>query len=226
MGRQSMYFQMIHERPVEVRSMNATMGRSEYSILQKLALLICTLQAISLVAAFTCAISKPETILFTGPRMAVAGFAFAIETWSLRSWRVLAFGLSMPLMTATLAALIAAFRIRPGTARTLVPIVLALYVVIVFPLAAAAWERILHSPVAIRSLKLYDVTGWRFSTATLLKVTTALAILLVLTRFVVVLINRSDFMAFSAYAITVSMLCGLLAFFFSKHTGPRPATDA
>src|SRR5688572_20806012 len=64
-------------------------------------------QVLATVVGVAACAAEIESILFTGPALALIGLVLALVTRPLRSWSVLLYSLSGPLMSAFCAALIA-----------------------------------------------------------------------------------------------------------------------
>jgi hypothetical protein len=71
-----------------------------------------------------------ETIIWSGPAMAILGLWIAILSINRDSIRLLAFGLLCPIVTSLIALLIATFQIGPGTASSFVWALLALNAIV------------------------------------------------------------------------------------------------
>ncbi len=100
-----------------------------------------TLAAIAMLIAASIII---ESILTTGPVLAIVGLLLALFTRRLQSWPSLAFALSGPLVTAFISFLIAVFELDPAEAFTPTLTILTAYLLVISPFAVLSWLRILH----------------------------------------------------------------------------------
>jgi hypothetical protein len=191
----------------ELASSTELRPEKRYTLLQKWALAIWTTQLLTLLLVVA-ANEGNSSILYTSPVVAVPGFAFALVTWPLRSWWVLALGLSAPLTTASTAAFIGAFRLDREIAQALTSIMLVIYVPIAAPLAVTAWQRILSRSAAS--------SAWQYSINSLLRLMSTIALLLVLARAAVSLATGdSEVALFTGLAAINLVLCYILIYWFA-----------
>jgi hypothetical protein len=188
------------------------------------AIALWTAQVLATVAAVAACAAKIESILFTGPSLAVIGLILAIVTQPLRSWRVLIYSLSGPFVAAFCAALIVVFHWGPGEAEEPILAILFIYAFLSILTALFVFPEILQ-------WSALPPTGpplrWRYSLRSLLMVTTALCIAAPALRFLFVNVRRSDTIIFSLFVLVTMTLAGiaLCAFVAGRRGDQRQGTD-
>ncbi len=183
-----------------------------------------TVQVLATVAAVAACAAKIESILFTGPALAVIGLMLAIATRPLRSWRVLLYSLSGPFVAAFCATLIAVFRWGPGDAQEPILAILFIYAFLSIPTALFVFPEILQWSA---SPSTWSPLRWRYSLKSLLIVTTALCIAAPALRFLFVNVRRNDTIVFSLFVLVTMTLAGiaLCAFVAGRRGDQRQERD-
>ena len=183
------------------------------------AIALWTVQVLATVAAVAACAAKIESILFTGPSLAVIGLILAIVTRPLRSWRVLLYSLSGPFVAAFCAALIAVFRWGPGDAEDPILAILFIYTFLSIPTALSVFPEILQWS---SSPPKWSPPRWRYSLRSLLLVTTALCIVVPALRFLFLNARRNDTIIFSLFVLVTMTLAGIaLSAFVADRRGDQ-----
>ena len=173
---------------------------------RRAAIALWTVQVLATVAALAACAAEIESILFTGPALAVIGLMLAIVTRPLRSWRVLLYSLSGPFVSAFCAALIAVFDWGPGDAEEPILAILFIYAFLSIPTALFVFREILQWSA---SPPTWSPLRWRYSLRSLLMVTTALCIAAPALRFLFVNVRRNDTIIFSLFVLVTMTLAGI-----------------
>jgi hypothetical protein len=177
---------------------------------RKLALVAWAAQVLSTVAALAACAAEIHTILFTGPALAVSGFALALVTRPLRSWSVLGFSLSGPGVVALGATLIAVFRWGPDDAEVPILAILFIYTLLSVPVALTLFPEILRWSVSATSQNAF----WQYSLKSLLVLTTALCVTVPIIRALLIHIGAADSFIFSTFVMVTLALIGLSVWMF------------
>lgn len=109
---------------------------------------LCWIQAVLTCVAMMATVIEVETIVWNCPAMAILGLWIAILSIKRDSIQLLAFGLLCPIVTSSIALLIATFHIGPGTASKFVWALLALNAIVTVvwwlflrrQIGAASWD--------------------------------------------------------------------------------------
>jgi hypothetical protein len=188
---------------------------------QRSAIILAEVQALALFVAFVVSILEVETILGTGLAVTVTGYAFAVYTWSLRSWRVLVYGLSGPLGISVLAAVIAAFQLGPDEGVIVIPCVLGAWMLISTPLFPSAVHVIKSRPIDFPVFQWSIRLPKQFSLKSMFTTTTVLAVVLVIARWIYLAVHGPEFRAFAGFAAVNFFVCCMLAQLFAMDYGRR-----
>jgi hypothetical protein len=164
----------------------------------------------TVVAVAACAI-EIESILVTGPALAVVGLMLAIAARPLRSWSMLLYSLSGPLVSAFCATLIAALRWGPGEAEGPILGIFFIYAFLSIPTALMVFPEIRQWSTSPQSWLHWP---WRYSLKSLLLVTTALCVAVPALRFLFGNVRRNDTIIFSLFVLVTMSLVGFLLFVF------------
>lgn len=162
-------------------------------------------QVLATIAAILAGAVEIESIIGTGPAMSITGLALAFVARPLRSWRVLLFSLSAPVLCALCAFLIALFRWDPGEAQTPIMVILSIFGLLAIPAAAMSLRSILLWHNLDNSRRPFV---WRYSLRSLLVTTTALCVLLALGRLVVVFVGLQERLVFGLFSLATLTLVG------------------
>ncbi len=173
-------------------------------------------QALALCVALVLAALQIESIVVTGPLLAVAGYALAIVSWRLSSWRVFALAISAPAATACIAAVIASFRMGPGRAQPIVPLLLCCYAVLAVPVAIHVVKLMLRKPGEFRSFSWSPESRYQYSLKSLLILMTGACVVCFFLRWALQIVSGRDFTVFASYAIFNAACCGAMAFRFAR----------
>ena len=178
---------------------------------RKLALGAWAAQVLVTIAAVVACAIDIETILTTGPALAISGLALALVAHPLRSWSMLGYSLSGPLVSAFCAALIALFQWGPNQAEDPILVILFIYALLSIPTALFVFPKILHWSTSPQSR---TPLPWRYSLKSLLLVTTALCVAVPALRFLIVNVRRNDYVIFSIFVLVTMSLAGVAFFTF------------
>jgi hypothetical protein len=197
-----------HEHEQALKHLNASKTKS---IGKKVALGAWAAQILATIAAVAACAVDVESILFTGPALTFSGTALALVTRSLRSWNVLAYGLSGPLVSALGALLILVFSWGPSEAQEPILAISILYAMLSIPTALIVFPKILYWTASPRPWAPFP---WQFSLKSLLLVTTATCVVVPLFRFLLTNSFRGDYIIFSVFVLVTVSLMGLSLFVF------------
>jgi hypothetical protein len=160
-------------------------------------------QVLLTVAAVAACAAEIESILFTGPALALVGVILA-------SWSVVAYSLSGPLLSAFCATLIVVFRWGPNEAEHPILAILFVYAFLSIPTALFVFPEILQwSTWPPRS-----PFSWRYSLRTLLVITTVLCVAVPALRFLFINVRRNDAIIFSLFVLLTMSMVGFSLFMF------------
>lgn len=185
---------------------------------EKWAIGLWLFQVLGTVATLIAALVEVETIIATFPVLSLLGLSLALIARPLHSWLVVAFGLSAPLVCALCAASIAVFDWGPRSAQDPIARILQVYGLVTVPLAAGAFLRIetrgWHPQGTARD--------WRYSLRSMLLLMTALCVVFVLIRIVVLSATGASF-GFGLFSLVAIGFSALVLSFFLSDPAP-PAT--
>lgn len=180
---------------------------------------LCVLQVAAAVVAAALVAWDVESILGTCPVLAAIGLLLALVSMRGRSWFVMGFALSAPLVTCLIALLIAPFHWGPGAAQFTCTAVLAVYAAATLAAAPLAWRQIRGAP--LRGLAARPPV--RFSLKSALVVTTVACVLLGVAEL---MHWRGDFVLFAGYGLGVLAACAAIAAWFEHRRRTAPAHEA
>jgi hypothetical protein len=176
---------------------------------------LCALEFAAAVVAAGAAFWWAETILATGPAMALAGLAVALYARHLRAPVVLVTGLAAPVATSVVALVIGALNWGPAEARIPVAMMLSLAAGVI---GSMVWR---CGRLAQHTRPPGGAPWGRFSVRTALGVTTAACVLLAVVSW----LPHSDVAIFWLYAaVTLTLSVGAVAAYLraarSDHSPP------
>jgi hypothetical protein len=181
---------------------------------QKVAAVLWGAQLLMPFVTFVAAWWKIDSILIIGPMLAAVGYAFAFATWRLHSWRLLAYGLSAPILTTAPILLVAAFRLPVQSIRTVVMLLIGIYTLTMAPLQNAALELIVRRSSDLGA-KWASVPRWQFDLKSLFWMMSGLAALVVIARAVWAIMEDSVGPPLRIYVVVNLVFCGMLMQWFS-----------
>ena len=176
---------------------------------------LCAFQALLSFLAAAEANKDVDSILGTCPGMAVLGFVLAFVAVRRASLSFLVFGLWCPLVTSTIALVIASFGWSFGEATTPVFVMLALNSAITAAwvlLAAVKFQRVTPSAPPAAKPRI------RFRVKDLLRTTALLAVLLTLLNYLSYSEESIIFWLFGIGVLTISLAIGV-GFFYRTRAG-------
>lgn len=186
-------------------------GERVLSTRGKWALVLWGLQVLVTLIAAAAAAADVESIMGTGPALAVVGVALALVARPLRSWWVLTLSLSAPAICVLCAALIVTFGWGPIAAQTPISAILIGYALLAVPLAVVALRCILRWQAEQR------LFVWRYSMKSLLVLVTVVGVLTAAVRAVVMdTWLFGEYYGFAAFILATAALAGLAAYLFIK----------
>jgi hypothetical protein len=172
------------------------------------------LWAALLVAAVVTAIGffgEEESVIFTGPIVAVVGALFAMIAWPVRTWRALLFGLSAPLTIGT-AAILAA--LNPRDADEIFGVVVVYAIVVLF-WARSALTALTNWPSDDPGIAMPLVSSaanpWQFSLKSVLWVMTGVAVCSALCHLLFREIRQDELRLVALFGVLTLALCGGIA---------------
>jgi hypothetical protein len=179
--------------------------------------------AVTIFAVAACAVDI-ETILYSGPALALSGMATVALGRPLCSRPVVAYGLSAPLVCAVGAALIVAFKWGPGEAEEPILVLLAVYTALIaIPAAVIALPVVFQWQPMRVDRKPFN---WQFSLRSLLLVTTAACILVPIVKFAFTERSPNDLWIFGIFIVLSIGLVGLSIFLFVHDLSRRAESRA
>jgi hypothetical protein len=178
---------------------------------QKWALAAWTIQlALTIVAVAACAV-RVESILGTLPALSINGLALVLLARPLCSWRVLAYGLSGPLVSVLCAALIFAFQWSPRQGAAPVLTILLAYATAAAVSAFLVLPEVLHWSSAP---PIWPRFPWQYSLKSLLWLTTAVCILAAILRVLFIRAMLGGFIIFGLFVVVTSSLAAVPVYLF------------
>jgi hypothetical protein len=160
-----------------------------------------------------------ESILGTGPALSVIGLILAFATWPIGSRAVTLFALSAPLISAFCAGLIAWFNWGPEQAHNSIVFISTLYAVLTLPLPALTIRLLWIWPPKESPSQPFAL---RYSLKSMLWTTTALCILLVLTKLAVTYERISAYFGFGMFALVTIALITAVSIVSMKANRSKP----
>jgi hypothetical protein len=150
--------------------------------MRKAAISLWALQATASLIAVIAALTNFESILATGPTLAVTGLLLGAVTIRLGSPLVLVYALSGPIICSIGSLLIAANHWGPREADGPLTSMLVIYGVLAVPLAMGALPRIRQMPDELPSRRRFK---WQFSLKSVLMLMTAVCVLITVVQLLV-----------------------------------------
>src|SRR4051812_3584286 len=195
--------------PRESGALMATDNLQRRSRRQNWAIIRLVVQILAALVAWMAAWHSVETILATGPSLAVAGLALALLVRQRGTWTPLLFALSAPAVCALGAFAIACFHLGPPEAYRPILTLLTIYLVMLLPAAIVVFIHIRRWP----TLKLAVTQGtWRYSLRSLLTLMTVVAICTA--ALATALRSISEPFIFAAFGSAAMVLMGLVVWRF------------
>jgi Arc/MetJ-type ribon-helix-helix transcriptional regulator len=185
--------------------------RSPKTRRQKWAIGLWATKVLTTVVAVIASAVEVESILVALPALTIAGLALAFLTRPLGSWKVIAYSLSGPLVSALCAALIAAFRWGTGDAQVPITTILFFYALYSIPAAIVIVPEILRWLVAPHA---GAALPRQFSLKSLLVLTTGLCIALSVFGFVFRNSGNRDYLMFALFTLVTIGLVALAVTIF------------
>jgi hypothetical protein len=183
-----------------------------HELRRRAAVALWSAQVLATVVGVAACAAEIETILFTGPALALIGLNLALVTRPLRSWRVIVYSLSAPIMSAFCATLIAVFRWGPNEAEDPILVIFFIYAFVSIPIALIVFPVIFQWSTMLLSWPPFP---WQYSLKSLLLVTSALCVVIAALRFLLIHITGNDGIIFSAYVLVTMGLVGILLLMFA-----------
>lgn len=176
------------------------------------------LQLLLALATWAASVYEIESIVFTGPALAIVGLVFGVAAWPLGLWVPVLFGLSAPIASAISALTIALFRLNPAQAKEPIPVMLGIYLLLCVPVWIFVFVQFRQWPDQVSVSRKYN---WQFSLKSLLVTMTAVAMT---TGLLASAARRFyDFqIVFSGFGILCLLLSGMVAWRFYAHRRSRP----
>lgn len=173
---------------------------------------LCWTQAVLTCIAVVAAVVEVETIIWSGPAMAILGLWIAILSIKRDSIRLLSFGLLCPIVTSLIALLIATFDIGPATASSFVWALLALNATVTVVwwlflrrlIGSGSWDRGKKANKRIRYSILHMLIGM-----------TLVSLVLAVVR---PLIGSGEMTLFAGYGITIQMASIAIILWFARRS--------
>ena len=190
----------------------------QFPVRQKIAIALWFAEIIAFVLMLIALFQEVKSILYIGPIFAVVGYAFALAGWPLHSWRVLSFGLLAPLMIASASSVFILIPYGPHAIQQLLALLLLIGGLAFLPLAAAVFHRITSPPDALGVNRWLLAVPWQFSLKSLLAMTTGIALLLLLARWIFVALHGLVIPV--GFTVINFMLCGILIQWFAIRYRP------
>ena len=189
---------------------------------RNIALTLCVIQIVLAFVLPAAASVQIESILGTGPALSVVGLMLAIAARPLGSRAVTLFALSAPLVSELGASLIAWFDWGPRQAHYPIVFISTFYAVLVLPLAALTLRLLwIWPPNESQSQPLV----WQYSLRSMLWTTTALCILLVLTKLAVTYERISASIGFGIFAIVTIVLITAVSIVSMRANRSKPTQN-
>jgi hypothetical protein len=164
-----------------------------------------------------------ESILVTGPILAVIGLMFCLLSSQLQSWPTLVFALSGPIVTAIVALMIVLFELGPREAQRPAIAVLAMYLIAMLPIAGFSLIKIYRWENAPAS----TAPPWQFSLKTLLIVMTGACLVAASAKLIADTMYVRELPIFGGYALVVFALCAVVVWrFIAKRKQALPKANA
>ena len=194
--------------------------------MKNLAIGLWITQVLTAITTLIAAGVQIESIVATGPTLAVIGLLLGLTTRALQSRSTLGFALSGPLVCAFVSFLIAAFRWGPGPTRTPALVILTTYVILIAPLAIISWRQIWRWGTMANER---PATAFQFRLKTLLIVMTATCIVIAAAKFLADYAGPRELLGFGSFTFIVLVLSGLVVWRYltypsaqKRHPCPEP----
>ena len=184
------------------------------SLIRLAAIVLWILQVLTMTLMLPLAVWQLETILGSGLVLTVIGLLLAVVAAPLRSWAVLSFALSAPLICMVGARSIAHFQWNPSEASRPIPIILGVLSILTLPLAVMAHIRILNSHTA-HWLRISF--PWRYSLKSLLIITTVTCLIVAGVRAILVSAGSEDYFGFDLFNLAAATLTAGTVYLFIAH---------
>jgi hypothetical protein len=185
---------------------------------KKLAIVLCAAQLLTAVGALCRAIIDIESIVGTGPALALIGLFLAVVVRRNESWFLLLFALSAPLVTALGALMIAVFHWGPPEAEAPITALLYVYALAMIPASVVAAHQILRgNVVAVPASQ----KKWQFSLRSLLVTMTGVCVFAALGQYLARMAIPDFPIVFGTFAFVSSALSAVILrrFFRSRRAG-------
>jgi hypothetical protein len=184
---------------------------------EKWAIALAIAQLLVMFVAVIAAWVNVESIIGTGPALSIIGLALAIVSMPCRSWIVLSFALSGPLVCMLGALLIARLHWGPSEASRPIAVLLSVYFVAALPLSAMARRRI---NTWLPTQAAHAPAVWHYSLKSLLALTTAVCLIIAVVRPIVAAAGPGDYFIFDLFNVaTAALTCGSVYLFIGRRIG-------
>src|SRR3954447_18863230 len=191
---------------------------------RSLAIALFALQLLTAVIAWIVAWHNVESIIVTGPLLALLGLALAVAVRPLCAWAPLLFALSAPAVAAVGAFVIAIFHLGPDAAYAPIVILLGTYIFLIIAAAPAVFGKLQRWSSTVSMVK---TRAWQFSLKSLLVAMTVIALSTAL--LTAIMRSLADFPiafgAFGSIAITIACLVAWRFYSYRKRVIFRPQSS-